>query len=92
LLDHFKADLNNEHAVLALWEQAKNETATEEEMLAHFEPILSKKMGITCCLGVIFYARNETEQAGLLIRRAEWLSKEDQLILDVTHDLRHLPM
>jgi CRISPR-associated Csx2 family protein len=91
LLDHYGADTEDENTILELWEQAKNEAVTEE-LLARFEPILSKKLGVTCCLRVISYAKNEAEQAGLLARLAEWLHKDDELVLDVTHGLRHLPM
>lgn len=91
LLSSFGADTVDDNDVLALWQQAQDETVNEA-LLASFEQMLSEKLGIACCLRVISYARDEPEQAALLARLAEWVSKGDELVLDVTHGLRHLPM
>lgn len=91
LLETLCPDICDEESIEDLWESAQSETVTEA-LLQKFELMLSKQMGITCCLRVISYARDESEQAELLKRLAEWLNQGDELVLDVTHGLRHLPM
>ena len=64
LLSSLGADSVDENTVLELWQQAQDETVNEE-LLARFEPMLSDKLGVECCLRSISYARDETEQAAL---------------------------
>lgn len=91
LLDAFVSPTIAEESVLALWEQS-SKGQTDETLLGGFEPVLSQSLGIECHLRVIPYARHETEQSALLARLAEWIGEGDELILDVTHGFRHLPM
>ncbi len=76
---------------LMLWEKA-SQNSVDELLLAEFEPLVSERLGIPCFLRVIPYAQDEAGQVALLSRLAEWVGSGDELILDVTHGLRHLPM
>lgn len=76
---------------LTLWERA-SQNSVDEMLLAEFEPLVSERLGIPCFLRIIPYAQDDAEQVALLSRLAEWVGPGDELILDVTHGLRHLPM
>lgn len=89
-------DAVSEHGVredqqLALWESADLKQVSDE-LLAPFEEVLSERMGLSCRLRVIDYARSDAEQAKLLDTLAAPLQPGDEIILDVTHGFRHLPM
>lgn len=75
----------------ALLESAESQQVSNE-VLEPFEKVLSDHLGLSCHLRVIDYARTDAEQAGLLRTLAEPLQPGDEIIIDVTHGFRHLPM
>jgi CRISPR-associated Csx2 family protein len=81
----------SENARLELWDKA-NRNEVDDALLAGFEPLVSARLGVPCFLRIIPYAQDEAGQVALLSRLAEWAGRDDELVLDVTHGLRHLPM
>lgn len=77
--------------LLALIEAVSNEQVSEI-LLDRFEPLLAAKIGrpVQCLL--IPYATTTDEQAAILHRLASEIAKDDEVVLDVTHGFRHLPM
>ncbi|MCP5319257.1 MAG: TIGR02221 family CRISPR-associated protein [Pseudomonadales bacterium] len=75
----------------ALLESAESQQVSNE-VLEPFEKVLSDHLGLSCRLRVIDYARTDVEQAGLLRTLAAPLQPGDEIIIDVTHGFRHLPM
>lgn len=60
--------------------------------LRPFESYLQHKMNAEVHCELIPYARDTTEQFEILSRLAELLYDGEEVILDVTHGFRHLPM
>lgn len=66
--------------------------AIDEEMLMRHAENLTRKLGIaTECL-LIDYARDQAGQAELLAAIAERLHEYEEIVIDITHSFRHLPM
>ena len=53
---------------------------------------LSDKIGIPCQLNIIPYGEDMSEQTEILQIMAKDIQADDQVSLDLTHGLRHLPM
>lgn len=66
--------------------------AVNRDLLSPFEHFLSKKLNCTAHCELIPYARTTVEQLNILSRLAELLEKDEQVVIDVTHGFRHLPM
>lgn len=77
--------------VLQLMEAVEKEAVTQE-LLTACEPHLTQRLGrpVRCLL--IPYARDEDEQVAILQALADVLSDREQVVIDVTHGFRHLPM
>ncbi len=86
--DHQQTD---DAATLDLIDAVANEAVTTD-MLAIHEQRLTQKLGIPVQCLLISYARNEAEQAAILTDLASHLHAGEEVILDVTHGFRHLPM
>lgn len=66
--------------------------AVDQGMLANHAQQLSAKLGIEVQCLLIGYARDELQQAELLLALAEVVRDQERVALDVTHAFRHLPM
>ena len=86
--DHQKT--SNE-ALLPLIDAVASESVTPD-MLAVHEQRLSEKFGIPVQCILISYARDASEQAAVLTRLAEAVQPGENIVLDITHGFRHLPM
>lgn len=71
---------------------AVHESRVELAMLKTQEEKLSQKLGLPVICHLIPYARNTAEQTEILLTLAELVYKEEEIVLDVTHGFRHLPM
>ena len=87
----FEHQQTDDEATLALIDAVANQTVSAE-MLAVHEQRLTQKLGISVQCLLISYARNEAEQTAILTDLAAKLQPGEQVILDVTHAFRHLPM
>lgn len=87
----FEHQQTDDEATLALIDAVANQTVSAD-MLAVHEQRLTQKLGIPVQCLLISYARNETEQTAILTDLAAKLQHGEQVILDVTHAFRHLPM
>lgn len=87
----FDHQQTNDEAILKLIDAVANE-AVSAEMLRIHEQHLSEKLGIPVQCLLISYARNEAEQTAVLTDLAEHLLANEEIVLDVTHGFRHLPM
>lgn len=86
--DHQKTD---DEALLPLIDAVANESVTQEMLQIH-EQHLSKKFGIPVKCMLISYARDANEQTEILIQLAKAVEPGENIVLDVTHGFRHLPM
>lgn len=87
----FEHQQTDDEATLALIDAVANQTVSAD-MLAVHEQRLTQKLGIPVQCLLISYARNEAEQTAILTDLAAKLQSGEQVILDVTHAFRHLPM
>lgn len=76
---------------LQLAEAASNDSVTEK-MLEPFSVYLTKKLNIPVECLLISTARTDKEQVSILSKLANVLSDREQVILDITHSFRHLPL
>ena len=86
--DHQKT---GDEALLPLIDAVAGESVTPD-MLAVHEQRLSEKFGIPVQCILISYARDASEQAAVLTRLAEAVQPGENIVLDITHGFRHLPM
>jgi CRISPR-associated Csx2 family protein len=80
-----------EEARLRLMEAAQTETV-DESRLAGVEPIVAARLGLPVRLVVIPYAAEDAGQVAILRKMAEFVREGDEVALDITHGLRHLPL
>lgn len=80
-----------DETVLQLMEAVEQEAVTQA-LLSSCEPHLSRHLGVPVTCLLIPYARNEEEQASILLNLADVLSAREPVVIDVTHGFRHLPM
>ncbi len=66
--------------------------AVSADLLARAEPLLSECVGIPIHLNLIPYGQDEAEQIEILRALAAHVARHDEVVLDVTHGFRHLPM
>jgi CRISPR-associated Csx2 family protein len=76
---------------LELADSVKQQTV-DMLQLRPFEKYLQQSMGMPVHCELIPYARNTTEQLEILSRLAELLAEGEDVVIDVTHGFRHLPM
>ncbi|GFO73308.1 hypothetical protein BJAS_P4043 [Bathymodiolus japonicus methanotrophic gill symbiont] len=76
---------------IALSESATSNQVTQDQLNACAGD-LTEKLGLVCILQLIPYGVNEQEQTEILKIMANDIQKGDQVSLDLTHGLRHLPM
>ncbi|NWG32776.1 MAG: TIGR02221 family CRISPR-associated protein, partial [Rhodocyclaceae bacterium] len=91
LLESQGGELASDEARLGLWERAAAGTV-DNDLLEQFEPVIGERLGVQCRLRVISYADTLDAQTELVSQLAGWLEPGQQVTLDVTHGLRHLPM
>src|SRR5690606_20043709 len=72
--------------------EAVQEERVSVELLKAQEQHLSRQFGIPVTCLLIPYARDEAEQAAILHALAEVIDEGEDVVLDVTHGFRHLPM
>lgn len=82
-------DLENEWLALA---DSVAGQSVDVVQLRPFEQYLSQTMGMPVHCELIPYARDTEEQMTILSRLAELLGQGEEVIMDVTHGFRHLPM
>ena len=61
-------------------------------MLDRLAPLLRSKIGLNVIPVLIPYARDESEQFDVLRGMAAHLADNENVVLDVTHGFRNLPM
>lgn len=88
LLQHQDAD---DDIVLQLMDAVEQQSVTQA-LLTSCEPHLSRQLGLPVTCLLIPYAREESEQVAILQTLAETLKEREQVVIDVTHGFRHLPM
>lgn len=76
---------------LELNDAVKSQSVTQKQ-LQPFEQFLSKALNTEVHCILIPFAKNAQEQIAILSVLAGILNDRDQVILDVTHGFRHLPM
>ncbi|OQK17971.1 hypothetical protein AU255_08975 [Methyloprofundus sedimenti] len=76
---------------IALSDSAEADQVTQQQLDA-CSIDLSEKLGLKCLLKLIPYGVNEQEQSTILKIMAADIAYQDQVSLDLTHGLRHLPM
>lgn len=87
----FEPEGCTDEALLALMEAASHGRVTPE-LLAQPAQQLGQRLGAKVECLLIGYAKTEVEQADLLHRLAEVVKPGERVSLDITHNLRHLPM
>lgn len=86
--DHQQTD---DDSIIALVDAVASESVTQEMLTIH-EQRLSEKFGIPVQCLLIPYARDEHEQVAILNTLAHTVQRGEEVVLDVTHGFRHLPM
>ncbi len=76
---------------LGLSEAVSSNQVTQEQ-LEPFSHYLSEKLNTQVHCILIPFAKNEQEQIEILSVLSDHLSDNEQVVLDVTHGFRHLPM
>ena len=76
---------------LGLSEAVASHQVTQEQ-LEPFSRYLSEKLNTQVHCILIPFAKNEQEQIEILSVLSDHLSDNEQVVLDVTHGFRHLPM
>ena len=77
--------------ILPLIDAVASESVTPDLLVAPAQH-LSESFGIPVQCLLIPYAENEAEQAKILLELASAVHPEENIVLDVTHGFRHLPM
>lgn len=86
--EHQGAD---DETVLPLIDAVREERVSED-LLRLNESHLSQKLGVPVTCLLIPYARNNAEQAAVLLTLSKTVHQGEAVDLDVTHGFRHLPM
>ncbi len=91
LFENFAEASEYEDQKLTLMDAVEHDQVTQE-LLNACEPLLKDRLGIDCQLSLIPYGDNAQTQVEILKIMAKGVAKGDQVSLDLTHGLRHLPM
>lgn len=86
--DHQQTDDEN---ILTLVDAVAAESVTAEMLCVH-EQRLSEEFGIPVQCLLISYARDKDEQVAILNTLEQAVEPGENIVLDVTHGFRHLPM
>ena len=86
--EHKQFDLEQ----VAQIEEASRNNCVTAEMLSRFEQIISEKLEIETHLKLIPFGINEQEQLKILRVLSDDVHTEDNIVMDLTHGFRHLPM
>lgn len=84
-------NLGHDDKQIELIEAVENDTVTQAQ-LNHFSSLFSEKLGVECVLKLIPYGDDLTQQVDILQKMAQDVKEGDDVSLDLTHGLRHLPM
>jgi CRISPR-associated Csx2 family protein len=90
-IEHHAQDDTLESARLKLMESVQQEKV-DQVLLDEVTPIIQATMEIPVRLVLIPYAKTLDEQVGILRVMADYIPSGKEVILDVTHGFRHLPM
>ncbi|MGX2040914.1 TIGR02221 family CRISPR-associated protein [Methylocaldum sp. MU1018] len=90
-IEHHAKDDALEEARIKLMEAVQNETVGPA-LLDAVTPLVEQRLGIPAKLVLIPYAKTLEEQVEILRILATEIGSGEQVILDVTHGFRHLPM
>ena len=66
--------------------------SVSQALLDQLQQRFTKKLGIACELVIIPYGKDMNEQIQIMEIIAQFVSEKDNVVLDVTHGFRHLPM
>ena len=91
LFERFAEADEYEEQKLLLIDAADHDRVTQAQLLA-CEPLLKQCLGIDCQLNLIPYGDTPQAQVEILQTMSNGIAKGDQVSLDLTHGLRHLPM
>lgn len=80
-----------EDARLRLMEMAQKDTVTAD-ILREFSPLIEQHFGCPVVMEIIPYARNSDEQIAIITSISQHITDNEQVVMDVTHGFRHLPM
>lgn len=72
--------------------EAVDEQRVSQSMLDHVTAVINQHSRCQYKLLLIPFARNETEQLSMLNIVANAIAEEAEVVLDITHSFRHLPM
>ncbi|MGB9606217.1 MAG: TIGR02221 family CRISPR-associated protein, partial [Bryobacteraceae bacterium] len=81
-----------EDAIFRALEDGCRQDSTTQDDLERAAQMLGEKLGLEVRLVLIPYGRTAEEQLETLARIADQVDQGDEVALDVTHGLRHLPM
>lgn len=91
LLEHLSDPANPNEDLLQLIDAAERHDVRQEQ-LDRIAPLVQEMIGCPCRLTIIPHGRDESEQMDILRLMAKDIPPSEQVILDLTHGLRHLPM
>lgn len=80
---------------LEAWGTLSDAVQTDSVTVAQLQPFaqfLTDKLGIAVTCQLIDYAKDATGQVSILKKLDELLSENEQVVMDVTHGFRHLPL
>ncbi len=87
LLDHAAGDVD-----LGPLIDAVRAERVDDSLLTGYAPAIERSVCRPVSLAIIPHARDAVEQFGILARLAGEVGEGDEIVLDVTHGFRHLPM
>ncbi|MDD5392730.1 MAG: TIGR02221 family CRISPR-associated protein [Thiothrix sp.] len=91
LIEDHATDTEQESSRLRLMELTQS-NSVNETILNEFAPLIEKRLGCAVEMKIIPYARDTSEQIGILAAIANHIQPQEHVIMDVTHGFRHLPM
>lgn len=91
LIEAHAEDGQQEESRLRLMELAQKNAVTAD-ILREFSPLIEKHLGCPVDMRIISYARETAEQVDILHTIADAVERGQEVVLDVTHGFRHLPM
>lgn len=91
LIEAHAADGQQEEARLRLLDLAQN-NRVDAAILDELAPMIEKHLGCPVEMKIIPYARDTNEQLAILTTIAAAVQPQQEVVLDITHGFRHLPM
>lgn len=77
------------------WEELTNAVQKDAVTIAQLQPFaqfLTDKLGLSVTCQLIDYAKDTVGQVSILKKLDELLTQDEQVVMDVTHGFRHLPL